>query len=130
MRRLNLSQQNRNFYPANCSINEGVGDLVYIYDEMEDGKLNVRKVDPTDFNKMPAIGLIIKKFSNTECVVQTSGIVRNLFGSLTKGRNYFCGSNGQPKISFISPGFVQVIAIAVGNEELLLNIDLQMTRIG
>ena len=55
---------------AECTAAESVGDFVCIVDDPPDGYDVVAKANPADFNKMPAVGVIISKSSPTECLVQ------------------------------------------------------------
>lgn len=55
-------------FEANCSINEVVGDAVYL-----SGSNTVAKANASDISTSPVIGFIVEKPTSTSCVVQTEG---------------------------------------------------------
>ena len=93
IRRKDLSASGR-FY-ANCYASDAVGDAVYVVGDKVGDLYQVAKVDITDRNKMPAVGVIVDKLTSTECVVQVSGIWEGAFTGLTPNVPLFAGSSGQ-----------------------------------
>jgi hypothetical protein len=118
-------------------LTDQVGDVVYIRDRAN-GYYKVRKADATLNTKMPAIGVIIKKWNFTDCVVQLYGEIRNLYTGLTPGARYFVSPAGRPVLptDFPNPGpgdryRVQTLGVALDVSVLLLvpSVDM-LIRVG
>lgn len=105
---------------ASCTAAEAVGDAVYVT-----GSATVRRCDPYDPSKMPAIGVITAKPTTTSCVVVTSGRAR--LAGLTTGVAYFVQPNGAaaPGTPSAGPGpvFVQRVGRAVSSTILSVAIE-------
>lgn len=78
---------------ANCQSSDAVGDLVYITGPKVSGRIQATKVDIDDAAKMPAYGIIVSKFSTTDCLVQIEGDVAEV--GLTPNALYFVGPDGR-----------------------------------
>ena len=118
---------------ANCLPNDHVGDVVYIRGDSVGEIIQVERADIGDAAKMPGIGVITSKSSDTECIVIRGGIVP-VVGFLP-GKLYFVGPDGRP--SPISPIFrqlfpkslIQPIGIALSSDRLLLHLSFNLTRV-
>lgn len=124
-------------FTATCAPSDNVGNLVSIDGAVVNGVYQVMSVDITDFNMMPAIGIIIKKDSPTSCVVQRFGTVSNVgLSSLQPGKRCFVGfdsrpTNTPPLAVDSTTGFamIQPVGIAIGATSIELVPTLHMTRV-
>lgn len=80
---------------AECLSSDAVGDCVYIRDAGIPDFYRVEKADPADVTKMPAVGIIIEKFSTTGCYVQVAGDL-STFSGLTPNGLVYVGLDGRP----------------------------------
>jgi len=128
MLRRNAVSGLRKYYRAVCTVSEQVGDLVYISGPMTGDKLTVRKCDPSDQNKMPAWGMIVRKDSDTDCVVQKYGFVAGVYSGLIPGAVYWVDSAGELG-DYPRPGFAQIAGQAVDPDVFFLEIETNMTRL-
>jgi len=103
---------------VNCSINEQVGDVVYLFDEYE-----VRKADNSNIATSKVIGIISYKINSTTCRVRTSGLFPDLL--LESGSYYFLGTSGNlTKTATTASGSVLVgVGQALDDSNLLININ-------
>jgi len=94
-----------NVFRVACLLTDQVGDAVYIRGAAN-GFYKVAKADVLLNTKMPAIGVIIRKWDYTQALVQTFGEVKGLYSGLAPGRRYFVGEDGRPALpeSFAGPG--------------------------
>jgi len=132
---LRLFQRKR--IDAFCSISEVVGKFVYISGDRVGKTYTVSTVDPFTRDKMPAVGLVIQKYTDTKCIVQLFGEVKNLFTSLIPGHYVFVGANGDltqfPVSPFPGVGvFHQSAGIAFASDVVFLYLDpiTMVKRIG
>ena len=91
-----VARRNENIEEAICLSSDGVGAMVYIRGEEVGGKYLVETADPSDYAKMPAIGMIVHKpaFDSTECFIQFRGEVRDVYAGLTPGERLFVDDSG------------------------------------
>lgn len=117
---------------AECTALEAVGDFVCIVDDPPDGLDLVGRADPSDFGRMPAVGVIISKSSPTECLVQWLGETPNIFAGLSSGEVYFVGANGKisevPPVPTTGPLFTQFMGVATAPTRLYLRPNDHMVR--
>lgn len=121
---------------ANCESTDGVGQCVYVRAAVVGGKLQVGLADPSDYDKMPAIGMIIHKAtpSATECIVQLRGQVAGVYAGLTPGEMLFLDDSGglsdePPEPTAPKPfKFVQNLGTALSTDIIGLDPDLTLTR--
>lgn len=105
---------------ADCTPAEVVGDFVYISSPKVADRDQVRKADPSDYDKLPAVGVIISKPSSTTCLVQWMGETPAIFSGLSAGELYFLGADA--KLAEVPPApvskdmFVQVVAVALSED--------------
>lgn len=99
-RALRLFQRKR--VDASCSVSDSLGACVYIYGDYVGDFYQVRTCDPLDIAKMPAVGIIVEKYTTTDCSVQLMGeIPSGLYAGLTPNSPLFVGLDGQP--THVSP---------------------------
>ncbi len=99
-----------------CMLTDQVGDAVYIRSNMN-GAYKVARADISTFSKVPAIGVIIRKWDYTNALIQLSGELRDAYTGLIAGRTYFVGGDGKPSLLPPSPSlggraYVQAIGVA------------------
>jgi len=116
---------------AECTADEAVGDWVCIVDDPPNGHDLVGKADPADFNRMPAVGVIISKSIPTMCLVQWFGETPDIFTGLSSGETYFLGSNSKiaevPPVPTITKMFVQPIAVATAPTRVYVKAETNLT---
>lgn len=81
--------------PAGCSVEEDVGDFVYVSGPPVLGRDQVRRANPDSSLAMPAVGVVIFKVSSEECLVQWMGETPDVFSGLTAGKPYWLGPNAK-----------------------------------
>jgi hypothetical protein len=117
---------------AECTAAESVGDFVCIADDPPNGLDVVAKADPSDFAKMPAVGVIISKSSPTHCLVQWLGETPNIFTGLSSGEVYFVGEDARiaeaPPTPTTVPLFSQFMGVATAPTRLYLRPNDHMVR--
>ena len=125
-RALRLFQRKR--IDAFCLSSDSVGRFVYISGDRVGKTYTVCTVDPLVRAKMPAIGLIIQKYTTTKCVVQLFGEVRGIFTGLTPGHYVFIGLSGELVSAPVDPPvgrflFHQMAGIAFASDVVFLYLD-------
>jgi len=121
---------------ADCLASDGVGAMVFIRAAVAGGKYQVETADPSDFTKMPAIGMIIQKPSPTatECWVQLRGQVVGVYAGLTPGEMLFVDDTGglsdePPEPTVPQPSkFAQNVGVALSGDIVNLDPDLTLTQ--
>lgn len=117
---------------ANCLSGDAVGDAVYITGAISLGRYQVSKVDPADYSKMPAVGMIIAKSTATECTVQFRGRIESIYTGLTPGNVLFVGTSGALVSTPPTPGpsnmFIQKVGVALSTTVVGFEPDLTLTR--
>jgi len=111
---------------ANCLAADDVGDCVYVTAPPVGDYVQVSRVDPTDVNAKHSIGIITVKIDATTCMVRLSGIMRDVYTGMTSGERYWIGADS--KLTDVKPApapsdvfHLQIMGVALGDEELLLN---------
>jgi hypothetical protein len=85
-------------------LTDQVGDSVYIRGQAN-GYYKVAKADPGNLNKMPVVGVIIRKWDFTSALMQVAGEVRGIYSGLTPGKQYWVGPSSRPiRFADFSPG--------------------------
>ena len=114
----------RDIRAAECTAAESVGDFVCIADDPPNGHDLVAKADPADYNKLPAVGVVISKSEPTKCRVQWFGETPNIFAGLASGEIYFLGTDSKaadlPPMPTTVPLFQQSIAVATAPTRLYI----------
>jgi hypothetical protein len=117
---------------ANCPSTMSIGDLAYISGSMSNGIYQVDKVDITNYNKMPAIGIVTDKSASTVCSVMTLGTFNSV--DLTPGTKYYVGINGRIASSPPSaqnnntPLFIQIVGIGMDTTKLLFQPSFNVSK--
>ena len=122
------SYTNVEFY-AVCSIAEAVGDPVYVYAPPVLGIYNVRKVDITDRLKMPAIGVVKEKLTDTSCRILVCGILEGAYTGLIPGYMLYAArfggvvhSAGLPD-PLVTRHYAQIIGQAASDTDAVIQIN-------
>lgn len=128
-----VSRQNKELALASCEASDGVGSLVYIKGPPVGDKYTVETADPSDFNKMPAIGMIIQKPSSTECFIQFRGQVRGVYAGLTPGELLFVDDSGllaadPPDPEAGTPKFMQNVGVSLADDVIELSPNRVMAK--
>jgi hypothetical protein len=105
-----------------------VGKAVYSSGPKIGDLYQVRLADPTDETKMPVVGFVVRKPSATECIVQWSGELKDVFTGLTIGR-YNAHEDGD--IDKLAPvaggsGYAWVQAVGFAMTEDIFYVDPSM----
>ena len=116
---------------AICTAAEDVGHWVYVeVEKTATDPEEVRKANPTDFNKMPAVGVIISKITATLCEVQWFGETPDVLSGLGVGEVHYLAHDGtaksDPPIPGGSPVFWQTLGIGLSADSLYVKPDDQL----
>jgi len=118
--------------PARCTAVETVGDFVCIYGPKLGGVDQVRKADPSDYDLLPAVGVVVDKADAEHCTVQWMGETPPIFSGLSEGEIYFLGANS--KIAEVPPNpggtpmFVQAVAVATTGDRAYIRPENNLYR--
>jgi len=129
-----LGNSGTTFFRARCGVSVDTGDLIYLTGAVIGGYPEVDTVDIDQAGKNPAVGVVIKKRTSTECIIQVNGIIRNLFTGLTPGEFLFVNLSGGVTDTVPSPPpsgrrAIQNVGSALKANELLLDIKPPTYRI-
>lgn len=117
---------------AECSSAEAVGDWVCISDDPPNGTDYVRKADPADFTKMPAVGVVVSKSAPTQCRVQWFGETPDIFSGLSSGEYYFVGTDSRsadlPPEPTTAPLFTQFVGVATAPTRMYVRPNDRLVR--
>lgn len=117
--------------PADCTTAEAIGDFVCISGPQVSNRDQVAKADPADYDKLPAVGVIISKPTTTTCMVQWMGETPAIFSGLSAGEPYFLGADS--KLAEVPPPpvshdmFVQVVAVALAADRAYIRPEGNLT---
>lgn len=125
--------ESRNTFPAQCLATDSVGDCVFANAEAVGGVYQMTKVDPNDPDKMPAAGIIISKSSDTDCIIQVSGLVEGVYGGMDIRKTLYVDVDGglTQVLPPLTPGdrmFVQAMGMAVDDNALVLTPSAMFAR--
>ena len=117
-------------FQATCPSGLVVKDFVYITGPAISGIYQVARADVTDYNKLPAVGVVIEKPTPTTCKIQWQGEV-TVFTGLTPHKVYFLATTGQ--ITDVPPSpvtnlYVQTVGTALDVGVLLISPQLVLTK--
>ena len=112
-------------FRADCLLSDVVGNAVYITGPVVAGVYQVSTADPQDAAKMPAVGVIVEKVSDTECFVQSVGELTDVYAGLTPGRQVFVevgGTVGQTYPTAMVGGTVRIqyVGLALAADAVFL----------
>jgi len=111
---------------AYCFATDAVGDVVYVMGAKVGQHYQVTKVNIDNVATMPAVGVIIQKPNATECIVQQSGIVRDIYTGMTPNKPLFVGTNSRltetrtPNKPTTGRRALQIIGQALSSGDLLI----------
>lgn len=127
-----VARKRPNLGLADCLAGDGVGALVYITGDRVGQFYQVATVDPSDRDKMPAVGMIIQKMTTTTCVIQFDGNVESVYSGLTPGELLFAGDGGGLDDEMPTPSggprYVQTVGSSLGSDVFRLEPNMMMTR--
>lgn len=120
-------------FDALCSASLQLGDSVYVSSEMVGDTYVVDRADPYFIERMPAIGIVVLKYSDERCKVRIRGFVSSSYGPLDLNRRYFIGDVGRPTATPPSPDpsgsvFIQVLGVATDVDQLLIEPNWQIIK--
>ena len=124
-----VARKQENIAAAICLSSDGVGALVYVRGAEVGGKYLVETADPSDYDKMPAVGMIVHKPANdaTDCFIQFRGEVRDVYAGLIPGERLFLDDSGglasePPEPTVGTPAkFMQDVGVALSAGAIELN---------
>lgn len=108
-------------FSAECGAEDAVNQFVFLAGTGAGNLPLVSRADPTDSAKMPAIGVIVNKASDTACTVAWFGAVR--LGGLVPGGVYYLDTTGfvTTIVPSARPVYVQTLGQGLSTEQLLLS---------
>jgi len=81
--------------PIACLVSDAVGDIMCIRDiQTVTGRWRVQKAEPTSGDKMPGIGVLIRKDTPTTGVMRILGDVTGIFSGMSVLEDYYVGASG------------------------------------
>lgn len=116
---------------ASCMLTDQVGDLVAVR-TTANGTIKVWRANPAVRSHMPAVGIIVRKWGTTDCIVQLGGPVFNVYSGLVPEVVYMVGDNGRPTDTLPAPGapdelrYIQHIGTPLSNTVLSLQPSLHL----
>ena len=122
----------RRVVSADCIASDLVGNCVHVTGDMSSGRYQVSTCDPTNFVKMPAIGVVLSKDTPTLCTVYLTGELEDLYTGLTVRKVVFVGLDGRlseaPPDAGGGPVFVQNMGSVIDSGRILLMPNFHMTK--
>lgn len=123
---------NGGYREVDCLAGDDVGNCVYIRGDRTGDRWSVATADPTDDNKMPAVGVLVTKHTSTTGMIQLFGVC-DLFTDMVPGQAILVGQNGQlleevPTVSAGNIFWAQQIGVAAASDVLLLSGSQRMMR--
>ncbi len=112
-----------------------MGDLVHVLN-YSDEKIFVSPIDITDKSRMPAVGIITKRYSTNFYRVASMGVVTIASGTLEPGNRYFAGRDGRVQLYSPMPSlgetvYVQEVGYSLSDKSMIFNPSLKPTgRVG
>ena len=112
---------------AVCAPTDPVGAAVYISGAPVGEKYKVSKVDIALSYTMPAVGVIAKKLTSTECIVQTSGILKGVFTGLTLNKAMWADVNALltqtlPPAPVTGKLYIQQMGAALSSTDVIITV--------
>ena len=130
-RALYLFQRKR--IPALCTVADTVGKCVHISGDVAGKNYQVRTANPSTIATMPAVGVIVSKKSDTECLVFVFGEMIDTYSGLTPGRVMFVGDDGSlvaiPPVPPLGGAvFIQSMGVTYGSSVIMVDPNFSMVR--
>lgn len=111
---------------ATCLAGDLVGDCVRIRASKTGNRFEVEKVDISTPGSPPSVGLIVKQYSLSDCIVQFHGPMRSIYTGLQPGTSYLVGTDA--RLSKLGDAnypsgsdFFQVMGTATSDNEILIH---------
>lgn len=119
---------------ASCVVGDAVGDCVKFTGPKVGLLYAVAKMDPLVDGENRVEAIIVKKLSDTVCVIQLHGPVTGVLTGLTSGRDYFVGSNSKVTLTPALPppsgtAYVQFVGVAIDSAELMFAPEQPIKRV-
>lgn len=111
---------------ADCLATDVIGDVVRIRAAKVGNRFQVEKVDVSTPGSPPAVAVVRKKYTATDCIIHLHGPLRNIYTGLTPGRAYLVGTDGRPakagdaNYPVSGSDYFQQIGVATSDDELLV----------
>lgn len=133
MRLRNFPAPSAQYFRGSCTSAEAIGKVIYVTGNPTQGIYPVRTADSGDEDKVPGVGVVIRKYSETDCLIQRFGEIHNVFSGLEVNKTYKLNADGdlQRFIPAVGPGgysFVQFIGTAIAEDVLWLSIEQSMKK--
>jgi len=118
---------------GSCTAAESVGDPVYLTGDPSGYVYPVEKAEAWDEDKMPAFGIVIRKLSDTVCLVQTDGILpHGILSGLQRGHGYMVGGTGgleaaPPVVGPNGYSWIQFMGRSLGDDRFQVRPDTLIT---
>lgn len=105
---------------------DALGDCVRIRAAKTGNRFEVEKVDIGTPGSPPAVAIVVKKYTATDCIIQFHGPMRSIYTGLTPGVPYLVGTDGRlAKIGDANypvggSDYFQQMGVATSDDELLI----------
>ena len=108
-----------------CLPTDAVGDVVALRDTATvTGRWRVHRANPMDNNRMPGIGVLLRKVTPTTGIMQRVGNVRGIYSGLVAPRPVWVGADGRPTQTIPAPiggpVIIQRFGLSVDGDVLFL----------
>jgi hypothetical protein len=108
-----------------CLSTDAVGDVVALRDTATvTGRWRVQRADPMDNNRMPGIGVLLRKVTPTTGIMQRVGHIRGIYSGLVAPRPVWVGVDGRPTQTIPAPTggpvIIQRLGLPVDGDVLFL----------
>jgi hypothetical protein len=111
---------------ADCLATDALGDVVRIRAAKVANRFQVEKVDISTVGSPPAVAVVVRKYTATDCIVQFHGPLRAIYGALTPGRAYLVGTDSTPatvgdaNYPVAGSDYFQQMGVSTSTDELLI----------
>lgn len=122
-----VPRSERIFGRANCLATDAIGDCVRIRAAKTGNRFEVEKVDIGISGSPPAVAVVVKKYTATDCMVQFHGPLRGVYTGLTPGIPYLVGIDAKPArigdVNYPVSGsdYFQQMGVTTSDDEVLVN---------
>jgi hypothetical protein len=121
-------EEKKELLQAVCNPLVSIGDWVYIAGERAGTNVyTVDRADIMDHAKLPAVGVVTRKMTTTECEVQYGGPL-TVMTVLVPHHVYFLDVAGQLTDTAPAVGNVQRVGVAFASDVLLIALNLMLVK--